>query len=119
MKIAPQKEKRVGLPVKVRYCGASQASLCSRDRLFIYLIPTIMLHKKDRSGSDAEANKRLKEIQSLFAEPLSEMINGFIVEMDAKNKPYLFILETGLFSQYIEYCLNGETFGDIGREQVN
>jgi hypothetical protein len=48
-----------------------------------------------------------------------DMVNDFLIDMDAKGKAYSFILETGLFSQYIEYCLNGEAFGDIGKEQVN
>jgi hypothetical protein len=78
-----------------------------------------MRSNKDHSGLDAEATKRLQTIKELFEEPVKELIDGFLLDMDAKGKPYLFIIQAGLFSQYIEYCLNGETFGDIGREQAN
>lgn len=44
-------------------------------------------------------------IQSLYNRSIQQLINDFIVEMDAKNKAYYFILEHGHFDAFRNYCL--------------
>jgi len=36
----------------------------------------------------------------------TQLVNDFIIEMDAKNMAYYFILETGLLQEFREYSLN-------------
>lgn len=43
-------------------------------------------------------------IQGLYNRSIQQLINDFIIEMDAKNKAYYFILESGLFNEFSNYC---------------
>lgn len=42
--------------------------------------------------------------QRLMERSKSELVEGFIIEMDAKNKAYYFILEYGHLRDFQEYC---------------
>ncbi|MFK8283513.1 hypothetical protein [Capnocytophaga canis] len=43
-------------------------------------------------------------IKGLYNRSIQQLINDFIIEMDAKNKAYYFILESGLFNEFSNYC---------------
>lgn len=45
-------------------------------------------------------------IKGLYNRSIQQLINDFIIEMDAKNKAYYFILESGLFNEFSNYCKN-------------
>ena len=86
---------------------------------------SVMLDKKGQSkeqysnciGEILSLNKISKQhdlnrqslIKSLNNRPKEELIDDFIVEMDAKNQAYYFILENGLFMQFRDYCLTPKT----------
>ncbi|HNX87736.1 MAG TPA: hypothetical protein PKH58_01530 [Paludibacteraceae bacterium] len=55
---------------------------------------------------DSHSRHRPELILSLFERNKPQLINDFLVEMDAKNKAYYFIIESGHFSAFSEYCLN-------------
>lgn len=42
-------------------------------------------------------------IKNLYNRSIQQLINDFIIEMDAKNKAYYFILESGLFNEFSNY----------------
>lgn len=48
--------------------------------------------------------KRESLIKGLYNRSIQQLINDFIIEMDAKNKAYCFILESGLFNEFSNYC---------------
>lgn len=50
-------------------------------------------------------------INDLYGRSINQLINDFIVEMDAKNQAYYFILENGLFMQFRDYCLTNKNRG--------
>lgn len=43
-------------------------------------------------------------IKGLYNRSIQQLINDFIIEMDAKNKAYYFILENGLLNEFSNYC---------------
>ncbi|MFJ1426999.1 hypothetical protein ACILD6_00155 [Capnocytophaga canimorsus] len=43
-------------------------------------------------------------IRGLYNRSIQQLIHDFIIEMDAKNKAYYFILESGLFNEFSNYC---------------
>jgi hypothetical protein len=45
-------------------------------------------------------------IERQLKKPIGQLIEDFIIEMDAKNKAYYFILENGLFERFKDYCKN-------------
>jgi hypothetical protein len=51
------------------------------------------------------AGSRQSVINGLYNRPISQLVHDFMVEMDAKNKAYYFILENGHFDAFREYCL--------------
>ena len=87
---------------------------------FINQTPFNMLYTKGQSnGSDSncigevlslnEISKqhdlnRQSLVKRLNNRPKEELIDDSIVEMDAKNQAYYFILENGLFMQFRDYC---------------
>jgi hypothetical protein len=44
--------------------------------------------------------------QSLRNRDKEQLINDFIIEKNAKNRAYYFILESGNFDSFNAYCLN-------------
>lgn len=79
----------------------------------------IMRTKKDDSTTCAEeigeftpviknlhAGSRQSVINGLYNRPISQLVHDFMVEMDAKNTAYYFILENGHFDAFADYCKN-------------
>ncbi len=82
------------------------------------------LHDKQSEGKEGlsvkEAKRHLAEIaffarqnhdqarrsliESLCLQRREELIKGFLIEMDAKNQAYHFILEQGYFEEFSSYC---------------
>lgn len=54
---------------------------------------------------------RQSVINNLFERPINQLVNDFLVGMDAKNKAYYFILESGMFMQFRDYCLTNQNRG--------
>jgi len=52
------------------------------------------LHQADRNRIISEAIRM----------PLVQFVDKFIIEMNAKNQAYYFILEHGYFNQFKDYC---------------
>jgi len=49
-------------------------------------------------------SSRQELIQQLYNQSFQKVITDFIAEMDAKNKAYYFILESGNFEAFKNYC---------------
>ena len=49
-------------------------------------------------------NVQLNSYQLYFQRSKEELVNNFIVEMNAKNRAYYFILENGLYEAFRDYC---------------
>ena len=49
-------------------------------------------------------NTRVDVVTRQINKPIGQLIDDFIIEMDAKNTAYYFILENGLLEQFSEYC---------------
>lgn len=60
---------------------------------------------------DNHTANRQSVINDLFNRPINQLVNDFLVEMDAKNKAYYFILESGMFMQFRDYCLTNQNRG--------
>ena len=68
--------------------------------------------KREKSGFDfpvdeiknLHADSRQIVIKGLYNKSINELIDGFLVEMDAKNKAYYFILSQGHFEAFRQYC---------------
>ena len=87
-------------------------SLFNNQNLFI------MREQKDKSTKSAEIGTYVPEIKNLHAgsrqsvinglynRPISQLVHDFMVEMDAKNTAYYFILENGHFDAFADYCKN-------------
>ena len=61
--------------------------------------------------SNRQFEKELQEKQSEFDDrnyclnvSINQLINDFIIEKNAKNKAYYFILQNGYIEQFKEYC---------------
>jgi hypothetical protein len=54
------------------------------------------------------AENRQSTINGLMNRSVNQLINDFLVEMDAKNKAYYFILEHGHFDAFKSYCQNSK-----------
>ena len=52
------------------------------------------------------AVNRPEVIQKLYSRDKLQLINELIVERDAKNQAYYFILENGHFDAFCTYCKN-------------
>lgn len=52
------------------------------------------------------SDSRQNLIKSLNTRSVSSLINSFLIEMDAKNRAYYFILQQGHFNAFEQYCLN-------------
>jgi hypothetical protein len=52
------------------------------------------------------AGSRQSVINGLFNRPINQLVHDFVVEMDAKNTAYYFILENGHFDSFADYCKN-------------
>lgn len=50
------------------------------------------------------SDNRQDLIKGLYSLSFSQLVRKFIVEMDAKNTAYFFILENGHFDAFSEYC---------------
>ena len=50
------------------------------------------------------AENRQSTISGLMNRSVNQLINDFIVEMDAKNQAYYFILQHGHFDAFKSYC---------------
>ena len=50
------------------------------------------------------AANRQSAIRGLMNRPVNQLINDFIIEMDAKNQAYYFILEHGHLGAFKSYC---------------
>ena len=96
--------------------GVSSSDLPS---LFNNQILNVMLDtKKDKSTKSAKVGTYVPEIKNLHAgsrqsvinglynRPISQLVHDFMVEMDAKNTAYYFILENGHFDAFADYCKN-------------
>ena len=101
--------------------GMSSSDLPS---LFNNQILNVMLDKKGQRTTSASENgtfvseiqdnhkaNRQSVINDLFNRPINQLVSDFMVEMDAKNKAYYFILESGMFMQFRDYCLTNENRG--------
>lgn len=55
------------------------------------------------------AANRQRTINGLINRSVNQLINDFLVEMDAKNKAYCFILEHGHFDAFKSYCQTPKT----------
>lgn len=78
----------------------------------------IMRESKGQSTKSAEigayvpeiknlhAGSRQSVINGLFNRPINLLVHDFLVEMDAKNTAYNFILENGHFDAFSDYCKN-------------
>jgi len=96
-------------------------SLC--DRLVSQRVP-LFIHnqnffnmrnqKREKNGSDFPVNEiknlhadnRQSLINNLYNRSINRLIDDFIIEMDAKNQAYYFILSKGYFNDFRTYCLN-------------
>ena len=77
-----------------------------------------MRTEKDKSAKSASigtfvpeirnlhADSRQGVINGLFNRPINQLVNDFLIEMDAKNQAYYFILENGHFDAFSSYCKN-------------
>lgn len=96
--------------------GVSSSDLPS---LFNNQILNVMLDtKKDKSTKSAKvgtyvpeiknmhAGSRQSVINGLFNLPINQLVHDFLIEMDAKNTAYYFILENGHFDAFSDYCRN-------------
>ena len=101
--------------------------LSLRDRLVLQRAP-LFIHnqklfkmqnqKREKSTKSAEigtyvpeiknlhAGSRQSVINGLFNRPINQLVHDFVVEMDAKNTAYYFILENGHFDAFADYCKN-------------
>jgi len=65
---------------------------------------------EEEIGTDVPAIKNLHAgsrqsvINGLYNRPISRLMNDFLVERDAKNQAYYFILENGHLDAFSEYC---------------
>ncbi len=78
----------------------------------------VMRNKNGQSTKSAEigtyvpeiknlhAGSRQSVINGLFNRPINQLVHDFVVEMDAKNTAYYFILENGHFDAFADYCKN-------------
>lgn len=94
--------------------------LVRSDRPFLFNNQNLffMRTKKDESTKSAEIGTYVPEIKNLHAgsrqsvinglynRPISQLVHDFMVEMDAKNTAYYFILENGHFDAFADYCKN-------------
>jgi hypothetical protein len=125
-KLQTKQKNKGGESVQVRSLFQCLSfELSSSDHPFFLSSKTnnVMLDKKDNtpegtnSGTqtDAELASLIKQNHLVSREPLfrrleerdtKELIQGFIIEMDAKNRALRFIIEKGLFTEYGQYCAN-------------
>lgn len=120
-------EKKSETKKKGRHTDASSEDLsrhrfeCSRSDLpplFNNQNLFIMREQKGQSTKSAEigtyvpeiknlhAGSRQSVINGLFNRPINQLVNDFLIEMDAKNTAYFFILENGHFDAFADYCKN-------------
>lgn len=82
---------------------------------------TFCMHNTKRSTQKQLQDKQLvAEIQSLHSEAhktrvirlykrsFGQLVEDFIVEMDAKNRAYYFIMQSGYLQEFEEYCNGGQ-----------
>lgn len=64
----------------------------------------------EQEKEHAEFKKKRVEYRekhaNLYNLSIDQLIKDFVIEMDAKNRAYLFITESGMFPQFRDYCLN-------------
>ncbi|MCL6102177.1 MAG: hypothetical protein M1292_06755 [Bacteroidetes bacterium] len=67
------------------------------------------------------AVNRPEVVQKLYSRDKQQLIKDFIVEMDAKNEAYYFIIENGHFDAFCSYCKNpaNEVCSVIPKEQIS
>lgn len=54
------------------------------------------------------ANTEQSSIERLMALPIKQLFSEFLVEQDAKNEAYYFILQKGLYDSFVTYCKTGK-----------
>ena len=77
----------------------------------------ISTEQKNKEGSmlsppairAVHAAHRPQLIQQLYQMSINQLISDFLIEMDAKNKAYLFILEHGHLDAFKNYCQTPKT----------
>ena len=71
-----------------------------------------MRYTENQSGSilsppairAVHAAHRPQLIKQLYQKSINQLISDFLIEMDAKNKAYFFILEHGHLDAFKNYC---------------
>ena len=58
----------------------------------------VLLAKENHKNSHASL------ISDLYTRPIDKLVSDFLIEMNAKNKAYSFILENGHFESFKAYC---------------
>ena len=90
-----------------------------------------MRYTENQSGSilsppairAVHAAHRPQLIKQLYQKSINQLISDFLIEMDAKNKAYLFILEHGHLDAFKKYCQiqkhyeNNRNFKQTNNEQ--
>ena len=69
-------------------------------------------NKSKKTGSEIPVNEirklhacnRQNVIQNLFSRPINQLVSDYLVEMNAKNQAYYFILDQGLNEAFRKYC---------------
>jgi hypothetical protein len=52
-------------------------------------------------------------INSLYERSIKKLIDGYMFQIDCKNAGYYFIIESGLFNLFKDYCETHNTFVDL------
>jgi hypothetical protein len=112
---------------KFRDLSKQRLDVCCSDLLF-FINPKsfFMQHKKSRSfepkqtglnnGSDLPVqqirihHKIIKPqlMDELMNKSVNQLINDYLIEKNAKNQAYYFILESGLLNEFYDYCFNNK-----------
>ena len=101
------------LPLRCIATGKAEPSLFSA----LIKFNSVMRYTENQSGSilsppairAVHAAHRPQLIQQLYQMSINQLISDFLIEMDAKNKAYFFILEHGLLDSFKNYCQHQKT----------
>ena len=111
------KDKDVALPCIDRNSLCSPVEELSKGRggIPIFMPPyKLIAMLKNSTSATAQSvaiiakqnhkNSRASLIFDLYTRPTHKLISDFLIEVDAKNKAYFFILENGHFESFRAYC---------------
>jgi hypothetical protein len=119
-----EKSNRGGVSVQVRSlirCLSFDVSRSDHPSFIHKQNLKVMRDTKDKSTKSARVGTPVPEIKNLHAgsrqsvinglynRPISQLVHDFLVEMDAKNEAYYFILEHGHFDAFKSYCQTTKT----------